>query len=76
MPLVKIGQETGLLRMPAKALLGERARRWTVKREHASQKAEVVTRCAERHRHNRQIEMAANGAGNVTYRDSLIAHGV
>ena len=76
MPLVKIGQETGLLRMPAKALLGQRAGRWTVKGEHASKKAEVVTRFAERHRHNRKFEMAANGAGNVTYRDSLIAHGV
>ena len=37
--LVDIGQETGLLWMPTKALLGQGAGRWAVKGENASEKS-------------------------------------
>src|SRR5262245_2318719 len=74
--LVEIGQETGLLWMPAKALLGQGAGRWTVKAEEASEKAEVSVSFAEWHRDNRKSEVTTYDACNVTHWDAFIANGV
>src|SRR5271165_792195 len=76
MTLVEIGQETGLLWMPAKALLGQSAGRRAVEGEDPSQKAEVAFSLAEWHRRNRKVEVAANDACNVAHRDGFVADGV
>ena len=75
-PLLKIGQETGLLWMPSKSLLGQGAGRWAVEGENASKKAEASISFAEWHRHNRKVEVAADASCNVAHRYTFVANGV
>src|SRR4029077_5725675 len=71
-PLVQIGNETRLNRMPAEHLLGDGARRGETGREERTEKAEMLRCLILRHRDHRHVEMAANNFGDLPDRDTII----
>ena len=75
-PLVEIGDEPGLGRLPAEQLAGQRARGWGVNREEAAKPAKVLACVLWSDGDDWELEMPSDHLGDVADRYALLGHRV